>query len=308
MVLLRERTAARPFLKWAGGKGRLLVQFEDVFPAPLRAGRVRRYVEPFVGGGAVFFHIAQQFQIQEAVLCDINPELILAYTAVRDEVELLIEELARLEDVYLSLNGNARQAFYYEVREAYNQGRARARRGRCGRDGIPRAVQLLFLNKTGFNGLYRVNRSGAYNVPHGRYASPCICDAPNLRAASSLLRNAELLCADFTRVMDFAGDGTFIYYDPPYRPLNPTSSFTSYASDSFTDDDQRRLANVFCAAHRAGALQMLSNSDPGNMNPGDDFFERLYRGFSIDRVMAARMINSNASRRGAISELLITNY
>ena len=306
MVLLRERTAARPFLKWAGGKARLLDQFDALFPAPLRAGTIRRYVEPFLGGGAVFFHVAQRFRIDDARLCDINPELVRAYTVVRDHVELLIDELSRLENSYLALDQKARQAFYYEMRGAYNAGRVRP--GRGPRDWTPRAVQLLFLNKTGFNGLYRVNRSGGYNVPFGRYAGPCICDPRNLRAASSLLRNAELICTDFTAALDFARDDTFIYYDPPYRPLNPTSNFTAYAADSFTDDDQRRLANVFRSAHRAGALQMLSNSDPTSQNPGDDFFDRLYPGFSIGRVSAARMINSNADKRGPVSELVITNY
>jgi len=241
------------------------------------------------------------------VLCDVNPELILAYTVVREDPELLIEELSRLEHIYLSLPDTKRKPFYYEVRDAYNADRAAPGRS-YSRDWAPRAVQMLFLNKTCFNGLFRVNRSGGFNVPHGRYANPCICDAGNIRSASALLQNADLVCTDFTAALDLASDETFIYYDPPYRPLNPTSSFTSYAADSFSDDDQRRLANVFRNAHRAGALQMLSNSDPKNENPADDFFDRLYRGFSIGRVQAARMINSKAAKRGAINELVIMNY
>jgi DNA adenine methylase len=307
MVLLRERTAARPVLKWAGGKGRLLDQFEEMFPAALRAGRLRRYVEPFIGGGAVFFHIAQQCSLREAVLCDVNPELILAYKVLQRDPELLIGELDSLEREYLKLPEARRKSFYYEIRDSYNASPA------AHADGYDplwahRAARMIFLNKTCFNGLYRVNRSGHFNVPHGRYACPCICDQDNLRAASALLRDATLLCTDFTAALDYADEGAFIYYDPPYRPLNPTSNFTAYAAGSFTDDDQRRLANVFRSAHRAGALQMLSNSDPRNENPEDDFFERLYRGFTISRVSAARMINRNTGGRGPISELVITNY
>ena len=185
MALLRERTAARPVLKWAGGKGRLLDQFEEMFPAALRAGRLRRYVEPFIGGGAVFFHIAQQYSLREAVLCDVNPELILAYKVLQRDPELLIEELDALERPYLKLPGSRRKSFYYEIRDSYNASPASHANGY---DPLwaHRAARMIFLNKTCFNGLYRVNRSGHFNVPHGRYACPCICDQDNLRAASAL--------------------------------------------------------------------------------------------------------------------------
>lgn len=266
---------AAPILKWAGGKGALLTQFAPHFPP---SGSYRRYFEPFLGGGAVFFHL----QPQESYLYDLNPALIEVYTVIRDRVDDLIAAL------YVHRND---RDYFYEVRA---QDSAQL-------TPVQRAARFIFLNRTCYNGLYRVNRAGQFNVPFGRYKNPTICDEPGLQAASSALQGAHLAVADFQVTLEHAEAGDLIYFDPPYEPLSQTSSFTSYTNNGFTSADQRRLAEVFRTLHDRGCLLMLSNSSAA-------LIRTLYAGFVVREIRARRLINSKADGRGLITELLVTNY
>ncbi|HXF64608.1 MAG TPA: DNA adenine methylase [Caldilineaceae bacterium] len=308
-MALAGEGVARPFLKWAGGKSQLLAQLAAHYPPGLAAGEIERYVEPFLGGGAVFLEIAQHYPVRSALLSDANPELVLVYRVVQQDVEGLIERLERLAHAYLEAGEPERQALYYRIRARYNEQRRSVDFSRYSAAWVERAALMLFLNKTCYNGLFRVNRQGAFNVPFGRYKQPTICDATNLRAVARLLQRAKLQVAPYTACEAEVDDRTFVYFDPPYRPISPTSSFTAYSCDKFDDADQEALAAFFARLHdRTGAKLMLSNSDPANVDPDDDFFTRLYSRFHIHRVWANRMINTQADKRGKISELLITNY
>lgn len=293
----------KPFVKWAGGKGQLLYTFRDFYPRLLSTGKLKRYVEPFVGGGAVLFDVIQNYSVKEAVILDINIDLINAYKVIRDNLDQLICLLTDMECLYHSLDVDARKEKYYSIREAFN-----ATKINTGLVDIEKAAYFIFLNRTCFNGLYRVNRSGDFNVPSGDYKNPTICDTENLTAASTLLKKLEIICGDFKQASSYVNSGTFVYFDPPYRPLNETSSFTSYSQHNFTDEDQIVLANFYRNLHETGALLMLSNSDPHNVDTKDNFFDDLYAGFNINRIQARRAINSKASNRGAVSEILVTNY
>jgi DNA adenine methylase len=300
---------AKPFLKWAGGKSQLLPQFEAHYPQALFTGSIQRYVEPFLGGGALFLAIAQRYAIQQAYLTDINPELILVYRVVQRDVADLLSHLEEHQQNYEQGSEEERNSYFYAIREQYNAQRAIIDFECYSREWIVRAARMIFLNKTCFNGLFRVNARGEFNVPFGRYKHPTICDRENLYRVSILLQNAELQIAPFHSCEQWVTRETFVYFDPPYRPISPTSSFTSYSSNRFGDAAQIALAEFFAHLHdQYGAKLMLSNSDPSPINPEDDFFERLYGRFRIHRVWASRMINSQADKRGKITELLITNY
>jgi len=287
-------TKAKPFLKWAGGKTPLLDEIDRRLPkGEIRAGQIDTYVEPFVGGGAVFFHIAHEYpEIKRYFLFDINQDLVNCFNQIKTNVEALIEELCALETAFLRKR-SGRKAFYYEIRDEFNADRSSAK--------------LIFLNKTCYNGLFRVNRKDEFNVPFGDYKNPTICDEANLRNASEVLQNAEIICGDFTDSQQYINDRSFVYFDPPYRPLSSTASFTSYSKDSFSEQDQIRLAEYCRQIHSEGAKFLLSNSDPKNEDPNDHFFQDKYKGFVIDRVKANRAINCKASGRGQINELIITN-
>jgi DNA adenine methylase len=276
---------ASPFVKWAGGKARLLSQFEPYFPT-----RLTRYIEPFVGGGAVFFHLYRQGRLRgkEVVLIDSLEELINCYQVVRDQPEALVAELGRHEA------GKTDRGYYYRVR-AWDRQPGYAQRGE-----VERAARFLYLNHTCYNGLYRVNRRGEFNVPFGRYRNPTVCDAANLRAASHALQGVRLLAADFERCLEVAQAGDFLYLDPPYHPLSATASFTSYTAGDFDVEDQQRLAEVFRQLDRRGCQVMLSNSST-------PLIEELYAGYQQVRVRAVRPISARADRRGAITELLALN-
>ena len=274
---------AKPFLKWAGGKARL---------APLVAARAptfRRYHEPFLGGGAVFFALRGE-RAFPATLADGNAELIEAYTAVRDGVDALIARLRPLAEAYAARDRQERAALYYEVRQ------------RVPDDALGRAARLIFLNKTCYNGLYRVNREGRFNVPHGRYREPRILDEATLRDASCALQGADLRAVDFAEALAAAEPGDFVYLDPPYQPLSATASFTAYTSADFGPDDQRRLADAFAGLTERGAAAVLSNSDHPEIRA-------LYegRGYALETVPMGRAINSNGARRASIEELLVSN-
>lgn len=304
-MTLMERPVyqAQPFIKWAGGKGQLLSTFREFYPQSLTTGKIRRYVEPFVGGGAVLFDVLQSFPVERAVIIDINKDLINTYKAVRDHVDCLIGLLQDIEVKYLAQDMKTRKKMYYAVRKEYNSKRVRA-----DQVDVEKASQFIFLNKTCFNGLYRVNKSGGFNVPFGDHKNPTICDIKNLTAAAALLKNVEILHGDFRKASCYADSETFVYFDPPYRPLNATSSFTSYSKQDFTDDDQIALAEFYRQMDDAEALLMLSNSDPHNVDPLDDFFDELYKDFNIHRIQAKRAISSKGDSRGPLSEILVTNY
>ena len=300
--------SAKPFLKWAGGKTQLLYEFASRLPSEFEQGRITRYIEPFVGGGAMFFYISQLFPIQESILCDVNPELILTWQTVKADVDSLIDALARLQDEYHALDDSGRMALFYEIRDSLNEERRAMNYGEYGVSWVRRASQHIFLNRTCFNGLFRLNSKGEFNVPFGRYKNPTIVSEKNLKKASALLANTTILLGDFNQCLEYIGQETFVYIDPPYRPLNKTSHFTSYSQDGFSEDDQIRLCTFYKNADTAGAKLMLSNSDPKNEDPTDHFFDDLYNGYHIERVQAKRIINSVAEKRGEINELIIRNY
>ncbi len=294
---------AKPFVKWAGGKTQLLEDFEKYYPLQLRRGSIKRYIEPFVGGGAVLFDILQKYNISEAFIFDINEELINAYKAIKYCVDDLIGELDKLETKYINIDCSCRKEMYYEVRDSYNSIKLKDNHL-----GIMKAAYLIFLNRTCFNGLYRVNQSGAFNVPIGSYKNPKICDRKNLRAVSSLLQRVNIYSGDYSDSVKYIGKDSFVYFDPPYRPLSTSSNFTTYSRFDFNDGEQIRLSEFFKTMDRTGAKLMLSNSDPKNVNPNDNFFEEHFCVYNIYRLKAKRIINSNGNGRGLISEILITNY
>lgn len=304
----QENGPATPFFKWAGGKKQLLEEFDERFPAELSTGTLDRYVEPFVGGGAVFFYLVQRFSMKESVICDVNEELILTYRVVQKDVRALIKILTRFQERYDPLDETGRSSMYYEIRDELNTNRKGFDFSTYGNGWTERAAQLIFLNKTCFNGLFRVNSKGEFNVPFGRYRSPRIVNEPNLVKASEILSHTTILLGDFSLCQEYVNGQTFVYIDPPYRPLNKTSTFTSYSQGGFSDADQVRLSEFFAGLDHTGAKVMLSNSDPQNEDPTDHFFDDLYRAYTIDRVLATRMINSVGDKRGAIYEIIVMNY
>lgn len=305
----QQLVKARPFLKWAGGKTQLLDELAKRLPAEILEKHViERYIEPFVGGGAMFFYLKSRFEVKEAFLYDINPELVVGYKTIQKSPQKLISRLEELEDDYLSTIDEARQKLFYSTRSAYNSQAEGFNYQKYSKEWVERVAYMIFLNKTCYNGLFRQNSKGGFNVPFGRYKNPTICDADNVNAVSHALKNARIELGDFLKSSPHVEHGTFVYLDPPYRPISNTSSFTSYAKDGFNDDDQRRLATYFRDMDKKAAYLMLSNSDPKNENPADDFFEQLYAGYRIDRALASRMINCDAKKRGQIYELIITNY
>lgn len=295
----------KPFLKWAGGKRQLLPQLEAMLP-PLIYDNDFIYLEPFVGGGAMLFFMLQKFSnIKKVVINDINKKLTDAYTILRDDVEGLVLMLTNLQNDYLSLKKEeSRKDFYLQQRERFNESNL---------DVLETTSLLIFLNRTCFNGLYRENSKGKFNVPFGKYANPTICNADVFYADSELLNKfeIEILNGNFDETINYIDEEklNFFYFDPPYRPLSSTSSFNSFVKEDFNDDNQRELSD-FCQKLSAknNVLWMLSNSDCSAKNPEDTFFENLYEGFNIQRVYASRAVNANPNKRGKLTELLIRNY
>ncbi len=292
---------AKPFLKWVGGKGQLLKEIEQYYPFAKDA-KIIKYAEPFVGGGAVLFDILNKFNLQEVYISDINAELINAYAIIRDELEALLDILRRFEGDYLALDDSSRKEAYLAKRARFNELKSKKELG------AELAALMIFLNKTCFNGLYRVNRKGEYNVPMGAYKNPLICNAENLKAVAKKLQDVKIVCGDYKKSNDFIDDKTFVYFDPPYRPLTPTANFTSYTEGMFSDKNQLELASFVQELDKKGAKIVASNSDPKNANKDDNFFDDAYAGQNIKRVSATRMVNSNSNGRGRISELLISNF
>ncbi len=295
---------AKPFIKWAGGKGQLLSQLDEYLPQILNE-REFTYIEPFVGGGAMLFYMLQKYpNIERVIINDINSYLITAYRIIKDEPEELIERLSVLEQEYYALESeDSKKNFFLGARTLFNEDELNA---------VDRTKYLMFLNRTCFNGLYRVNSKGKFNVPFGKNLHPSICNAETIKADSELLNRVDtiILNDDFEHTFNYMDIDAlnFFYFDPPYRPLSATSSFNSYAKEEFNDTEQIRLRDFCQMLDNEGALWMLSNADCSAKNPDDLFFEKAYRNFNMHRVYASRSINSNPNKRGKLTELLINNY
>ena len=298
----KDRIECKPFIKWVGGKGQLLSEINKLYPVEL-GKNINKYAEIFLGGGAVLFDILSKYKLDEVYISDKNLELINTYKSIRDNVDILIKSLKEMEEQYIPLDNENRKDYYYKKREEYNSLKINIEE-----NNIEKAVLFIFLNKTCFNGLYRVNKKGEFNVPMGAYKNPKICDKENLKNVSMALKNVKIIYADYRESESFIDEKTFVYIDPPYRPLNTSSSFTSYTENDFSDKEQIELAEYIDLLNKKGAKIVLSNSDPKNNNIDDNFFDELYKNYNINRVKATRMLNSNASLRGVINELLITNY
>lgn len=295
------KSKARPFLKWAGGKTQLLSTLDSFLPESFHKKYETTYIEPFVGGGAMLFYLLQTYpNIKRAVINDINPRLINTYSIIRDKPHSLVEILKELQTSFRILADNDSQKdFFLNIRTIFNRQQL---------TDVEEAAYMIFLNRTCFNGLYRENSKGEFNVPFGRYANPTICDENLILADSELLQKVEIINDDFSITENFIDGYTFFYFDPPYRPLDATSRFNSYVKEPFDDHEQIRLKDFFSCLSLHGLHGMLSNSDCKGRNEADSFFDELYKDFIIERVYARRHINSNASKRGALTELLIRNY
>lgn len=298
----KKEKAIKPFLKWVGGKGQLLKEIEKYYP--FDNDNITKYVEPFVGGGAVLFDILSKYDLEEVYISDINKELVNTYRIIRDDIDELIIMLQAMQDVFLPMNTNERKIYYMDKRKRFNDLKINGNET----INIEKAALMIFLNKTCFNGLFRVNKKGLFNVPMGSYKNPMICDKSNLRAVSKKLQKVNIVCGDYRLSKEFIDQNTFVYFDPPYRPLTNTANFTAYTENLFNDDSQRELADYVDELHKKGAKILVSNSDPKNSNMDDNFFDDIYSENKIKRVEAARMINCNGKSRGKIKELLISNF
>lgn len=292
----------KPFLKWAGGKGQLLKEIEKYYPFDNK--RITKYAEPFVGGGAVLFDILSKYDLEEIYISDINSELINAYVMIKEHIDGLIDLLSIYQKEYVPLDTEQRKTYYMGKRNRFNELKINVNEV----ENIEKAALMIFLNKTCFNGLYRVNKKGLFNVPMGAYKNPLICDEKNLCAVSYKLKNVKINCVDYKKSAKFIDENTFAYFDPPYRPLTETASFTAYTENLFNDKQQIELAEFVDCMSQKGAKIVVSNSDPKNSNKADEFFDNIYSNHKIKRVEATRMINCNSKARGKINELLISNF
>ena len=295
---------AQPFLKWAGGKRQLMKEIETRLPKNLES--YNTYVEPFIGGGAVLFHLLEKYDFENVHISDLNPELILCYEMLKLDAKSVIKNLDKLIEAYPE-EIEDRKEVYYKIRTDWNEDVGNINSLSKSKK-IKRVSQMLFLNRTCFNGLFRVNRKGEFNVPIGNYKKPSFPKAENLLAVQKALENVNIHLSSFENCESWINDSTFIYFDPPYRPLSETSHFVSYSKGEFDDEDQKKLAETFRSLDKKNVKLLLSNSDPKNTVADDEFFDDLYSEFNIQRVSANRAINSNPSRRGNITELLISNY
>lgn len=299
---ITDEQNAKPFLKWAGGKGQLLKEIEKYYPFDM--GGITKYAEPFVGGGAVLFDILNKYNLDEIYVSDINAELINTYVIIKEYIEDLITLLSEYQSEYVPLEVEDRKLYYIAKRKRFNDLKINGKTN----DNVEKAALMIFLNKTCFNGLYRVNKKGMFNVPMGAYKNPLICDEKNLRVVSGKLQRVKIVWGDYRKSDEFIDEHTFVYFDPPYRPLSETASFTAYTENLFNDERQIELAEFVENVHKKGAKVVVSNSDPKNSNAEDNFFDVIYGEHKIKRVEATRMINCEASARGKIKELLISNF
>ncbi len=292
---------AKPFIKWVGGKSQLIEQLEALLPADFAEREDVTYIEPFVGGGAMLFYMLQTYpNIKSAVINDINPDLTLCYQVVRDNPTELIKSLNAIQSDYYALRTEEeRKMFFLQQRERFNSKLL---------NDVDNTTLFFFLNRTCFNGLYRVNKSGKFNVPFGKYTSPTICDSATIYADSKLLQKVDIMTGDFEQTFAKIKGNTFFYFDPPYRPLSNTSNFNDYTKEDFNDNAQIRL-KVFCdRLNENGVNFMLSNSDCLSKDGTDRFFDDLFIDYNIERVWASRNVNAIASKRGKLTEIVVNNY
>ena len=298
---------SKPFVKWAGGKSQLLRQFENYYPKELKNGDIENYIEPFLGGGATYFYVASKYKIKKAYLSDLNKDLVLTYLVIQRKPEILLDFLEQYQNLYNSTEQEKRKDLFLSIRKHFNEQRFEINYKKLSENWIPRAAQFIFLNKTCFNGLFRLNSKGEFNVPYGKYKTASILDVENINAAHKLLQKAQIAYSEYSNCYSKATEKSFIYFDPPYRPITKTASFTTYTGTIFNEDNQVELAKFFRKIDmEKGAKLMLSNSAP--VNAKDSFFEDAYRGYGIYRVNAGRAISCKGDGRGKIGELLIMNY
>ncbi|QNL21093.1 Dam family site-specific DNA-(adenine-N6)-methyltransferase [Hyphobacterium sp. CCMP332] len=290
----------KPFLKWAGGKTQLLNDINKSIPERILNSKKFVFIEPFVGSGAVLFHMLNSMssKIEKAVINDINTDLINAYRTIQNEPAKLLDHLDSMSNKYQSLNDEDRQSYFLEKREEFNFQNIKVDK---------KSALLIFLNRTCFNGLYRVNSKGYFNVPYGRYKNPKIHNPGLILALHKALKHVVILNGDYKDTYKERGEINLFYFDPPYKPLNKTSSFNSYAKNGFEDTDQIRLKEYCDKISESGDSFILSNSDVKNADSSNEFFDDLYAAYEIKRVKAKRNINSKANKRGEIFELLVTN-
>ena len=294
-----EYTTIKPFIKWAGGKSQLLDEIRKKYPP-----KIERYCEPFVGGGAVMLDVLANCKPREVMINDINKELVNTYKQVQRNIDELIAILEVLQEKFWKADIEERKIIYTSERNRFNE----LKFATDNKNNVELAALFIFLNKTCFNGLYRVNRDGLFNVPIGSYKFPPICDSENLRTISKLMKNVIIHCGNYSECYDFIDSQTFVYIDPPYRPLTVTSSFTSYSENKFGDNEQIELGKFVDKVSSKGATIVLSNSDPKNVDDKDEFFDDLYGKYNIQRVSAKRRINSKGDKRNNVNELLISNF
>ena len=295
-MIKSNKTLAKPFLKWAGGKTQLLFEIESNLPEDIKTKQYT-FIEPFIGGGSVMFWILNKYpNIKNAIINDINTDLTDCYITIKNNVNELIDILNKWEKEYHKLN--TRKEYYYQKRELFNLRSS---------NQITQSALLIFLNKTCFNGLYRVNRKNEFNVPIGSYKTPNICNTVNLIAVSKILQRVTILNSDYTETIKYVSENTLFYFDPPYKPLSNTSSFNSYSKDKFDDKEQIRLKEFCDKLDKEKYKWILSNSDVNGQEFKNDFFDKLYSEFNINRVNAKRSINADANKRGKLTELLIKN-
>lgn len=292
----------KPFVKWAGGKTQLLPVIEQILPSSFSDQLSVTYIEPFVGGGAVLFYLLNKYpNISKAIINDINPHLIHTYKAIKNHPEELISKLSQIQSSYSNFQNSERQRdYFFIIREEFNKSHLSL---------IDDAAYMIFLNRTCFNGLYRENSKGAFNVAFGKYTNPTILDENLIRTDSRILQKVEILQGDFSQVEDYISDGyTFMYFDPPYRPISTTANFNSYNKCSFNDTEQFRLREFYMKMNDIGCQVLLSNSDGATTDPSNTYMDDLYRDFIIHRTTAKRSISCAGSKRGPVTELLIRNY
>ena len=291
---------AKPFLKWAGGKTQLIEQIKEQLPDTIQTEPFT-YIEPFVGSGAVLFWMLEEYpNLEKAIINDINQDLTNSYLTIKHNVDDLIDILRKWEVEYHNLaeDQEAKKEYYYKKRTLFNTRNS---------DQTTQSAIFIFLNRTCFNGLYRVNKKNEFNVPIGSYKKPQICNEENLLAVSKVLKKVEILNGDYSETINYATENTFFYFDPPYKPLSETSSFNSYAKDEFDDSEQIRLKEFCDMLDNQNHKWILSNSDVKGKDINNNFFDDLYAAFNIYRVNARRSINANPTKRGQLTELLISN-
>jgi DNA adenine methylase len=303
-----SEASTKPFLKWAGGKGQLLKDMDERFPVELKQGKIHTYIEPFLGGGAPFFFIIQNYQVERFFISDINRDLILIYQTIQKDVSGLLESLGHMQSKYFKLKSDSQKIFFYKIRSQFNAERQRIDYSKFSKHWIQRSSQAIFLNKTCFNGLFRFNSKYEFNTAFGQYSNPKICDESNLLNVAKLLKKSKINQGDYSCCERLTDSKTFVYLDPPYKPISKTANFTAYSPHSFNDQNQYRLALFYRHLDQVGAKLMLSNSDSSDGETKYNLIEDLYQGYQIDKVKARRAINRDATKRSAITELLITNY